>query len=92
MELNIKTLSFCVQFKWKISVIRNSGFYQKIVALRINTSILEPETLYSVNERNTMTVQALSQNKSLNLTPVWFSVLRSSSTGAALVPPFCDHK
>ncbi len=45
-----------VQFKGKISVIRNAGFYQSIVALRINTSNLEPETIIIVNGRNTQTV------------------------------------
>jgi len=56
--LTVKTCSFCVQFKGKISVVRNAGFYQSIVARRMNTSNLEPEKLFWINRRNIHMVYA----------------------------------
>ncbi|RLA51270.1 MAG: hypothetical protein DRR42_10795 [Gammaproteobacteria bacterium] len=47
----VKTCLFCVHFKGKISVVRNAGFYQLIVAGRMNTSNLKPEKLFSMNRK-----------------------------------------
>jgi hypothetical protein len=54
LKQNLKAGTFDVPLKGKISVIRNTGFYQKIIALRIYISILELGTLFSVNGKYTL--------------------------------------
>ena len=47
---------FGAQFKVKISVFRNAGVSQSIVAMSLSTSNLEQEAMFSMNGRNTLAV------------------------------------